>query len=73
LNRKNKYGKLRLRKLTKSISKDEAKYAVVANLPIDNELKYETGFTLFKHKIPMWIFLIVLVGLTIWSFRKTFL
>jgi len=25
---------------------------------------------LFKHKIPMWIFLIVLVGLTVWSFKS---
>jgi hypothetical protein len=30
---------------------DDAKYAeVVANLPIDNALKYESGFALFKHK-----------------------
>ncbi|MBC5842587.1 amino acid permease [Flavobacterium sp. F-380] len=62
---------LDLENLLSQYQKDEAKYAaVVANLPIDNELKYETGFTLFKHKIPMWIFLVVLVGLTIWSFRQ---
>ncbi|MWB95435.1 amino acid permease [Flavobacterium sp. GA093] len=50
---------------------DEAKYAeVVKGLPINDSLKYESGFSLFKHKIPMWIFLFVLVGLTVWAFRK---
>jgi hypothetical protein len=44
--------------------------AVVAGLPIDDNLKYESGLGLFKHKIPMWIFLISLIGLTIWSFRE---
>jgi len=43
---------------------------VVESLPIDNSLKYETGFALFKHKIPMYIFLIVLLGLTVWSWRQ---
>jgi hypothetical protein len=36
----------------------------------DDNLKYESGLGLFKHKIPMWIFLISLIGLTIWSFRE---
>lgn len=49
---------------------DDEYKAVVASLPIDDSLKYESGFNLFKHKIPMWIFLIVVVGLTIWSFRQ---
>lgn len=50
---------------------DDAKYAeVVKGLPIDDSLKYESGFSLFKHKIPMWIFLFVLVGLTVWAFRQ---
>ncbi|NRS90212.1 amino acid transporter [Flavobacterium sp. 7E] len=50
---------------------NDAKYAeVVAGLPIAKELKYESGFSLFKHKIPMWIFLLVLIGLTVWSFRQ---
>ncbi|EKT3963412.1 amino acid permease [Flavobacterium psychrophilum] len=51
--------------------KDDASYkTLVDSLPIDNALKYESGFSLFKHKIPMWIFLIVLFGLTIWSNRQ---
>jgi APA family basic amino acid/polyamine antiporter len=50
---------------------DEVKYAeVVKGLPIQDSLKYESGFNLFKHKIPMWIFLVVLVGLAVWAFRK---
>ena len=50
---------------------DEAKYAeVVKGLPINDSLKYESGFSLFKHKIPMWIFLFVLFGLAVWAFRK---
>jgi APA family basic amino acid/polyamine antiporter len=50
---------------------DEVKYAkVVKGLPISDSLKYETGFQLFKHKIPMWIFLFVLIGLAVWAFRK---
>jgi amino acid transporter len=50
---------------------DDAKYAeIIKGLPIDDSHKYESGFSLFKHKIPMWIFLIVLFGLTIWSYKE---
>ncbi|MEG2102344.1 MAG: amino acid permease C-terminal domain-containing protein, partial [Flavobacterium sp.] len=50
---------------------DDAKYAeVVKGMPIADSLKYESGISLFKHKIPMWIFLFVLVGLAVWAFRK---
>ena len=50
---------------------DDTKYAkVIAGLPIANSVKYESGFSLFKHKIPMWIFLFVLAGLVIWSFKS---
>lgn len=51
--------------------KDDATYSsVIAGLPIADSIKYDSGFSLFKHKIPMWIFLIVLVGLVIWSFKS---
>lgn len=64
-------GKLDLENLLSKYQDDEVKYAaVVAGLPIDNSLKYESGFSLFKHKIPMWIFLLSLIGLTIWSFKE---
>jgi APA family basic amino acid/polyamine antiporter len=60
-----------LEALLSKYSEDEAVYKnTIDNLPIDNSLKYESGFSLFKHKIPMWIFLIVLLGLTIWSFKE---
>jgi APA family basic amino acid/polyamine antiporter len=50
---------------------DDAKYAeVIKGLPIEDSHKYESGFNLFKHKIPMWIFLIVLFGLTIWAYKE---
>lgn len=53
------------------LAEDETIYKqVIDNLPIDNSFKYESGFTLFKHKIPMWIFLIVLIGLAVWSWKE---
>ena len=62
---------LDLENLLNQYQQDDTKYAqIVAGLPIDNSLKYESGFDLFKHKIPMWIFLITLIALTIWSFRQ---
>ena len=62
---------LDLEHLLSQYQQDEAKYSsVVAGLPLPDSVKYESGFSLFKHKIPMWIFLIVLVGLSVWSFRS---
>jgi len=43
---------------------------VVSELPISESQKWETGWALFSHKIPMWIFLISLIGLTIWAYKK---
>lgn len=43
---------------------------LVDSLPIADNLKYESGFDLFKHKIPMWIFFISLIFLAIWSYRQ---
>jgi amino acid transporter len=60
-----------LEHLLNQYQQDDAKYtAVIAGLPIADSIKYESGFDLFKHKIPMWIFLIVLVGLTVWAFKE---
>ncbi|WDO11929.1 amino acid permease [Flavobacterium sp. WW92] len=60
-----------LEQILSDFQNNETEYvAVVESLPIDKSLKYETGFALFKHKIPMWIFLIVLVGLAVWAFRQ---
>ncbi len=52
-------------------SENEAQYqSVVSTLPISDSQKYESGFSLFKHKIPMWIFLISLLGLAVWAYRQ---
>lgn len=60
-----------LEELLSEISEDEAVYkTVVENMPIDTSLKYESGFALFKHKIPMWIFLISLLGFAVWSWKQ---
>lgn len=57
--------------LLSQYQEDDAKYAtVVAGLPISDSIKYESGFDLFKHKIPMWIFLFVVVGLVFWSWKE---
>ena len=37
---------------------------------IDQSKKYESGWSLFKHKIPMWIFLVICVIITYYSVAK---
>jgi amino acid transporter len=60
-----------LERLLNQYQLDEAEYAaVIKNLPVPDAIKYQSGFDLFKHKIPMWIFLLTLLGLTIWSYRQ---
>lgn len=57
--------------LLSQYQQDDVKYAsVVTGLPISDNLKYESGFSLFKHKIPMWIFMIVILGLVFWSWKE---
>jgi basic amino acid/polyamine antiporter, APA family len=52
-------------------SLDENKYtALISSLPISDEAKFESGFGLFKHKIPMWIFILISFALTVWAFVK---
>lgn len=59
-----------LEQILNQYQEDETKYAeVVKGLPVADSLKYESGFSLFKHKIPMWIFLLSLIGLTAWAYR----
>jgi basic amino acid/polyamine antiporter, APA family len=60
-----------LENLLSKHAQDEAAYAkIVAGLPVEHSIKYESGFTLFKHKIPMWIFLFSLLGLAIWAYKE---
>ena len=62
---------LDLEHLLSKYHQDDVKYStVIAGLPVSDAVKYESGFSLFKHKIPMWIFLFVLVGLVVWSFKS---
>jgi amino acid transporter len=51
-------------------SLDETQYtSKVHELPVNDDLKYESGLSLFKHKIPMWIFIIISFALAVWAFR----
>jgi len=60
-----------IEKILDDLSKNEITYEKVINeMPIKNELKYESGFNLFKHKIPMWIFLISIIGFAVWSWKQ---
>lgn len=50
---------------------DESAYVTtLQQLPIDDSMKYESGWGLFKHKIPMWTFIFISVGLAVWAFVK---
>ena len=52
-------------------SLEETKYmATIQSFPITDNLKFDSGFSLFKHKIPMWIFIIISFGLAVWSYRQ---
>jgi amino acid transporter len=60
-----------LEQLLSGYNQDAAVYKKTINgLPIAYNLKYESGFSLFKHKIPMWIFIFVMLGLVVWSYRQ---
>lgn len=49
---------------------NESYESVITKAPLDENKIFESGFALFKHKIPMWIFLISLIGLVIWSWKQ---
>lgn len=52
-------------------SLNEIQYASTLDyLSLSEELKYESGFSLFKHKIPMWIFIIITFVLAFYAFTK---
>ncbi|MDF2436923.1 MAG: Amino acid permease [Bacteroidota bacterium] len=48
---------------------DEKYSSTVQSLPVNDDIKYESGLSLFKHKIPMWIFIMISFLLAIWAFR----
>jgi amino acid transporter len=50
---------------------DEIAYSgLIQDLPIAEGLKFESGFSLFKHKIPMWIFILISIGLVVWAYLE---
>ncbi len=44
--------------------------AAVAHMPIPEEEKFESGWSLFQHKIPMWLFILTCIYLVVASFRQ---
>ncbi|MFM2265217.1 MAG: hypothetical protein RLZ77_637 [Bacteroidota bacterium] len=60
-----------LEALLSKYADDEVQYKqLIAELPLNEDVKYQAGFELFKHKIPLWIFMIVLLGLVIWTYKQ---
>ncbi len=50
---------------------DDTSYEnMITQLPIDNQKKYESGFSLFKHKIPTWIFILTVIALAMFAFKN---
>ena len=50
---------------------DETKYtSAIESFPVPENQKYESGFRLFKHKIPIWIFIFISFGLAVWTYRQ---
>ncbi len=43
--------------------------ATVAAMPLDTALRYESGWALFRHKIPMWLFALTCLVLIVLGFR----
>jgi APA family basic amino acid/polyamine antiporter len=49
---------------------DKTAYSTaVEQMPVPDEEKYESGWGLFQHKIPMWLFIITCLYLAVLSFR----
>jgi amino acid transporter len=46
--------------------------ATIAELPISEDSRYESGWNLFRHKIPMWLFIVTCLALAVGAFRNSF-
>jgi len=46
--------------------------AAVKAMPVPDSEKYESGWHLFKHKIPMWLFILTCLTLVVLCFRHNF-
>ena len=54
-------------------SLSEEQYSTtIAAMDISENKKYESGWSLFKHKIPTWIFIIITIYLTLLCFTQKF-
>jgi len=52
-------------------SKDNTAYeSLLSTIPVPENKKFESGLSLFKHKIPTWIFILVSIYLVVLAFRK---
>ncbi len=49
---------------------DDSYSTLLSAVPLRDEMKLDKGWDLFKHKIPMWIFIFVCITLTVLSFIK---
>jgi amino acid transporter len=50
---------------------DESAYSTfISSLNIDEDQKFESGWNLFEHKIPMWIFIMISFALAVWAFKS---
>lgn len=60
-----------LEKLLSEFYQNESDYnKVIHDMSIRDSKKYETGWSLFKHKIPIWIFLLSLFSFGVWSWKQ---
>ena len=49
---------------------DDAAYtSALASLPIPESEKFESGWALFQHKIPMWLFVLTSLLMAVLAFR----
>lgn len=49
--------------------KESAYVAAVEQMPVSDDAKYESGWGLFQHKIPMWLFVFICLYVAVLSFR----
>ncbi|MES2837794.1 MAG: amino acid permease [Bacteroidota bacterium] len=43
---------------------------VIKKLPIDEAKKYNSGWNVFKHNIPFWVFILSSIAITFWCFKQ---
>lgn len=60
-----------IQKILSNLQKNKKQYKkILEELPVPNHLKYTSGWQLFKYKIPMWLFIIGLLSIAIWTYRQ---